>query len=99
VTPSMRLAREEVFGPILSVFKWSDEDVMFDAVNAVDYGLTASIWTRDLVTAHRAARRVEAGTSGSTMLAPISMAPLSAATSSRASAARRASTSCSSSRR
>ena len=57
----MRLAREEVFGPILSVFKWSDEDVMFDAVNAVDYGLTASIWTRDLVTAHRAARRVEAG--------------------------------------
>ena len=34
---------------------------MFDAVNAVEYGLTASIWTRDLVTAHRAARRVEAG--------------------------------------
>ena len=61
VTPSMRLAREEVFGPILSVFKWSDEDRMFDAVNAVDYGLTASIWTRDLVVAHRAARRVEAG--------------------------------------
>jgi betaine-aldehyde dehydrogenase len=61
VSPSMRLAREEVFGPILSVFKWSDEELMFDAVNAVDYGLTASIWTRDLVTAHRAARRVEAG--------------------------------------
>jgi len=34
---------------------------MFEAVNAVDYGLTASIWTRDLATAHRAARRVEAG--------------------------------------
>ena len=61
VKPTMRLAREEVFGPILSVFKWSDEETMFEHVNAVDYGLTASIWTRDLVTAHRAARRVEAG--------------------------------------
>jgi len=61
VEPSMRVAREEVFGPILSVFKWRDEDAMFEAVNAVDYGLTCSIWTRDLVTAHRAARRVEAG--------------------------------------
>jgi betaine-aldehyde dehydrogenase len=61
VTPSMRLAREEVFGPVLSVFKWTDEDAMFATVNAVDYGLTASIWTRDLATAHRAARRVEAG--------------------------------------
>ena len=61
VRPDMRLAREEVFGPILSVFEWSDEDAMFDAVNAVEYGLTCSIWTRDLVTAHRAAARVEAG--------------------------------------
>ena len=43
------------------MFKWSDEETMFEHVNAVDYGLTASIWTRDLVTAHRAARRVEAG--------------------------------------
>ena len=61
VTPSMRLAREEVFGPVLSVFKWRDEDAMFGQVNGVEFGLTASIWTRDLVTAHRAARRVEAG--------------------------------------
>jgi len=61
VTPSMRIAREEIFGPVLSVFRWSDEDELFKAVNGVEYGLTASIWTRDLTTAHRAAARVEAG--------------------------------------
>jgi len=61
VTPTMRIAREEIFGPVLSVFKWRDEDELYAQVNAVEYGLTASIWTRDLVTAHRAAARVEAG--------------------------------------
>jgi betaine-aldehyde dehydrogenase len=61
VTPHMRIAREEIFGPVLSVFKWRDENEMFDAVNAVDYGLTASIWTKDLKTAHQAAARVEVG--------------------------------------
>jgi betaine-aldehyde dehydrogenase len=61
VTPQMRIAREEIFGPVLSVFKWRDENEMFEAVNAVDYGLTASIWTKDLKTAHRAASRVEVG--------------------------------------
>ena len=59
--PDMRLAREEVFGPIMSVFRWSEEDTLFEQVNAVDYGLTGSIWTRDLATAHRAAGRIEAG--------------------------------------
>jgi betaine-aldehyde dehydrogenase len=59
--PHMRLAREEVFGPVMSVFKWSDEDQLFDDVNAVDFGLTGSIWTRDLNTAHRAARRIHTG--------------------------------------
>ena len=61
VKPGMRLAQEEVFGPILSVFRWSDENQLFDAVNGVDYGLTCSIWTRDLKTAHRAAARAQAG--------------------------------------
>ena len=61
VTPQMRIAKEEIFGPVLSVFKWRDENEMFEAVNAVDYGLTASIWTKDLKTAHRAAARVEVG--------------------------------------
>jgi len=61
VTPDMRLAREEVFGPIMSVFKWSDEDALFEAVNDVDYGLTGSIWTQSIDTAHRAASRMETG--------------------------------------
>ncbi len=61
VLPSMRIAREEVFGPVLSVLKWSDEVQMLHDVNDVEYGLSASIWTRDLVTAHRAAQSIEAG--------------------------------------
>lgn len=59
--PDMRLAREEVFGPVMAVFKWSDEDALFEQVNAVDFGLTGSVWTRDLGTAHRAARRLDTG--------------------------------------
>ncbi|MEO8751160.1 MAG: aldehyde dehydrogenase family protein [Casimicrobiaceae bacterium] len=61
VTPGMRIAREEIFGPVLAVLQWNDEDALFEQVNAVEYGLTASIWTRDLNIAHRAAGRVEAG--------------------------------------
>ena len=61
VTQNMRIANEEVFGPILSVMKWSDEEKMFAEANAVEYGLTASIYTTNLANAHRASRRVEAG--------------------------------------
>ncbi len=61
VTPNMRIAREEIFGPVVGIFKWSDEATMLAQVNAVEYGLTASIWTNDLVTAHRTAAAVEAG--------------------------------------
>ena len=53
VTPSMRIANEEIFGPIVGVLKWSDEEGMINQVNAVDYGLTCSIWTNDVITAHR----------------------------------------------
>jgi betaine-aldehyde dehydrogenase len=59
--PDMRLAREEVFGPIMSVFKWRDEDPLFEVVNGVDFGLTGSIWTQNLNTAHRAAKRIQTG--------------------------------------
>src|SRR5262249_21188298 len=48
VTMDMRIGREEIFGPVLSVFKWSDEDKMLAQVNQVEYGLTCSIWTNDL---------------------------------------------------
>lgn len=61
VRPDMRIAREEVFGPVLSVLRWREEDAMIQAVNAVEYGLTASIWTTQLANAHRAATRIEAG--------------------------------------
>lgn len=61
VTADMRIAHEEIFGPVLSVLTWTDEDDLYRAVNGVEFGLTASIWTRDLLTAHRAAARVQAG--------------------------------------
>jgi betaine-aldehyde dehydrogenase len=61
VTQNMRLANEEIFGPVLSVIKWRDEAEMIAQVNAVEYGLTASIWTQNLTTAHRTAARVQAG--------------------------------------
>lgn len=61
VTASMRIAREEIFGPVMSVFRWKDEEELFKVVNGTEFGLTASIWTSALSTAHRAASRVEAG--------------------------------------
>ncbi|MCK9509490.1 MAG: aldehyde dehydrogenase family protein, partial [Pigmentiphaga sp.] len=61
VTPQMRIFREEIFGPVLSVIPWNDEDQLVQDINSVDYGLSASIYTQDLTRAHRLARRVEAG--------------------------------------
>jgi len=61
VTEKNRIAREEIFGPVLGVFKWRDEAKMLATANAVEYGLTASIWTNDLNTAHRTALAVQAG--------------------------------------
>jgi betaine-aldehyde dehydrogenase len=60
-TPGMRIAREEIFGPVLAIFRWSEEAEMLRQVNAVEYGLTCSIWTNDLDTACRSALAVEAG--------------------------------------
>jgi betaine-aldehyde dehydrogenase len=61
VTMSMRLAREEIFGPVLSVLRWRQENEAVTMANAVEYGLTAAIWTNDLNRAVRMARRVNAG--------------------------------------
>jgi len=61
VTADMRVGREEIFGPVLSIFKWSDEASMLAQVNSVEYGLTASIWTNDLSTAMHAAKTVQSG--------------------------------------
>ena len=61
VTPGMRIAREEIFGPVLAILAWSDEARMLADVNAVPYGLTCSIWSNDVSTAHRTALAVNAG--------------------------------------
>jgi betaine-aldehyde dehydrogenase len=61
VKQSMRIANEEVFGPVLAVLKWEDEEDLFDQINSVEYGLTGSIWTTNLANAHRAASRIESG--------------------------------------
>jgi betaine-aldehyde dehydrogenase len=61
VTMAMRIAREEIFGPVLGILKWQDEATMLAEVNSVEYGLTCSIWTNDISTAHRTASLVEAG--------------------------------------
>jgi len=61
VTPAMTIAREEIFGPVLSVLQWTDEAAMIRNVNALDVGLTCSIWTRDIDTALRTAHAAEAG--------------------------------------
>jgi betaine-aldehyde dehydrogenase len=61
VTADMTIAREEIFGPVLSVLRWDDEAAMLEQVNRPEYGLTCSIWTNDLTRAHRTAASVEAG--------------------------------------
>ena len=61
VTMDMQIAREEVFGPVLSVLRWRDVDEAIEMANAIDLGLTASIWTRDINLAFRLTREIQAG--------------------------------------
>ena len=61
VDMGMRIAREEIFGPVMSVFRWSDYDQLLSEANDVDLGLTASIWTNDLHLAHKTAANLDAG--------------------------------------
>lgn len=61
VRQDMRIAQEEVFGPVLSVLRWSDAEAVIRDANSVSFGLTANIWTNDITTAHTMARRLEAG--------------------------------------
>jgi betaine-aldehyde dehydrogenase len=61
VTDSMRIAREEIFGPVVGILRWREEADVIARANALDVGLTASIWTHDLDRAHRMAAAIEAG--------------------------------------
>ncbi|MCZ6848321.1 MAG: aldehyde dehydrogenase family protein [Alphaproteobacteria bacterium] len=61
VTPEMRIAKEEIFGPVMSVIPWSDYEDMIDVANGLSYGLTAAIVTNELDKAMETAERIEAG--------------------------------------
>ena len=61
VTSEMRIAREEIFGPVMSILAWKEYERMIDEANGVIYGLTAAIVTNDLTLAMQTAERIEAG--------------------------------------
>jgi 4-(gamma-glutamylamino)butanal dehydrogenase len=62
VAPQMRIAQEEIFGPVLAVLPFDDLDDAVRLANDSIYGLAASVWTRDLTTAIRVSRAIKAGT-------------------------------------
>lgn len=61
VTDDMTIAREEIFGPVLSVLDFEDEDEVIQRANATDYGLAGGVFTQDLTRAHRVIGQIEAG--------------------------------------
>jgi len=61
VSPETRIAREEIFGPVLSVIRFRDEEEALQIANATIYGLSAILWTRDLGRAHRMSHNIRAG--------------------------------------
>ena len=62
VDPAMRIAREEIFGPVLSVLAFTDLDEAIRQANATPYGLAAAVWTADIGRAIRTSRALRAGT-------------------------------------
>jgi acyl-CoA reductase-like NAD-dependent aldehyde dehydrogenase len=62
VRPGMTIAREEIFGPVLSTITFKNVDEAIEIANDVIYGLVAAVWTRDITVAHRTAKALRAGT-------------------------------------
>jgi aldehyde dehydrogenase (NAD+) len=62
VQDEMKIAREEIFGPVMSIIKFSDLDEVTERANNTTYGLAAAVWTRDIGKAHAIANNVRAGT-------------------------------------
>ncbi len=62
VQDNMAIACDEIFGPVMSVVKFSDTEEVIERANTTDYGLAAAVWTRDIGKAHAIANRVRAGT-------------------------------------
>ena len=62
VTDTMTIAREEIFGPVMSVLAFDTEDEGVARANSTPYGLAAGVFTRDLARAHRVVARLDAGT-------------------------------------
>jgi aldehyde dehydrogenase (NAD+)/phenylacetaldehyde dehydrogenase len=62
VENQMKVAQEEIFGPVLSVIRFEGVDDAVRKANDIVYGLAAGIWTRDVKNAHAVARRLQAGT-------------------------------------
>jgi betaine-aldehyde dehydrogenase len=61
VKDDMAIAREEIFGPVMCVLDFTDEDEVIERANGTDFGLSAGVFTRDLTRAHRVIARLEAG--------------------------------------
>ena len=62
VEDSMTIAREEIFGPVMSVLPYDSDDELVSRANDTEYGLAACVWTENLSTAHRLAAEIRAGT-------------------------------------
>jgi acyl-CoA reductase-like NAD-dependent aldehyde dehydrogenase len=61
VAPRMKIAQEEIFGPVLAALKFRDPEEAAEIANSTIYGLVSAVWTRDIGTAHRLAQQIKAG--------------------------------------